>query len=61
MWSDHGTVWYGYVLWPCRGAGAAALRLHLEQQATVAAYQDCFLLMGGLGVLIIPMVLLLRR
>jgi DHA2 family multidrug resistance protein len=39
----------------------AALRLHLEQQATVAAYQDCFLLMGLLGVLIIPMVVLLRR
>jgi len=34
---------------------------HLEQQATVAAYQDCFMLLTCLGVVCIPLVLLLRK
>jgi len=38
-----------------------ALRQYLEQQATVAAYQDCFLLLAALGVLMVPLVCFLRR
>ncbi len=39
----------------------ALLRRHLTQQATVAAYQDCFLLIVFLCVLAMPLVLFLRR
>lgn len=39
----------------------ALLQHHLEQQATVAAYQDCFLLVVGMCVLAMPLVLFLRR
>ena len=38
-----------------------ALRQYLEQQATVAAYQDCFLLLAVLGVIMVPLVCFLRR
>jgi len=38
-----------------------ALRQYLEQQATVAAYQDCFLLLAALGVVMVPLVCFLRR
>jgi hypothetical protein len=38
-----------------------ALRQYLEQQATVAAYQDCFFLLAALGVLMVPLVCFLRR
>lgn len=38
-----------------------ALRHYLEQQATVAAYQDCFLLLAALGVIMVPLVCFLRR
>ena len=34
---------------------------HLEQQATVAAYQDCFMLVTLLCLASMPLVLLLRR
>jgi hypothetical protein len=34
---------------------------HLEQQTTVAAYQDCFVLMTLLCLPSMPLVLLLRR
>lgn len=34
---------------------------HLEQQATVAAYQDCFMLLMCLGLACMPLVLLLRK
>jgi DHA2 family multidrug resistance protein len=34
---------------------------HLEQQATVAAYQDCFMLVTLLCLASIPLVLLLRK
>jgi MFS transporter, DHA2 family, multidrug resistance protein len=36
----------------------ALLQRHLEQQATVAAYQDCFLLVTLLGLACLPLVLL---
>jgi DHA2 family multidrug resistance protein len=39
----------------------ALLQRHLEQQATVAAYQDCFMLVALLGLVSMPLVLLLRR
>jgi hypothetical protein len=39
----------------------AALRQHLVQQATVAAYQDCFVVLAGLCVLVMPLVWFLRR
>jgi hypothetical protein len=39
----------------------AALRQSLEQQATVAAYQDCFILLAALGPLMVPLVCFLRR
>jgi hypothetical protein len=39
----------------------ALLQRHLEQQATVAAYQDCFMLVAILGLASMPLVLLLRR
>jgi DHA2 family multidrug resistance protein len=38
-----------------------ALRQYLEQQATVAAYQDCFFLLAALGVIMVPLVCFLRR
>jgi hypothetical protein len=37
------------------------VRGHLEQQATVAAYQDCFMLVTLLCLANMPLVLLLRR
>ncbi|GIX49272.1 MAG: EmrB/QacA family drug resistance transporter [Candidatus Tectimicrobiota bacterium] len=39
----------------------ALLHRHLTQQATVAAYQDCFLLVVALTVAVMPLVLFLRR
>jgi DHA2 family multidrug resistance protein len=39
----------------------ALVRRHLEQQATVAAYQDCFVLVAMLCVVVMPLVLFLRR
>jgi DHA2 family multidrug resistance protein len=39
----------------------ALLSRHLVQQATVAAYQDCFLLVVGLCMVAMPLVLFLRR
>jgi DHA2 family multidrug resistance protein len=39
----------------------AAVYAHLVQQATVAAYQDCFLVLAGLCVVVMPLVLFLRR
>jgi DHA2 family multidrug resistance protein len=39
----------------------ALLQQHLDQQATVAAYQDCFLLVTLLGLACLPLVLLLRK
>jgi hypothetical protein len=38
----------------------AGLRQHLVQQATVAAYQDCFLVLAGLCVLVMPLIWFLR-
>jgi DHA2 family multidrug resistance protein len=37
------------------------VRRHLEQQATVAAYQDCFVLVAMLCIAVMPLVLFLRR
>jgi hypothetical protein len=34
---------------------------HLEQQATVAAYQDCFMLVTLLCLASMPLVVLLRK
>jgi DHA2 family multidrug resistance protein len=39
----------------------ALLRRHLVQQATVAAYHDCFLLVVALTLAVMPLVLFLRR
>ena len=39
----------------------ALVHRHLEQQATVAAYQDCFMLVTLLSLLSMPLVLLMRR
>jgi DHA2 family multidrug resistance protein len=39
----------------------AILQRHLVQQATVAAYQDCFLLVVALCLIVMPFVLFLRR
>lgn len=39
----------------------ALLQQHLLQQATVAAYQDCFLLIAALCLVVMPLVLCLRR
>jgi DHA2 family multidrug resistance protein len=39
----------------------ALLQRHLEQQATVAAYQDCFMLVTLLCLASMPLVLLLRQ
>lgn len=39
----------------------AMLQRHLIQQATVAAYQDCFLLVVALCLIVMPLVLFLRR
>jgi MFS transporter, DHA2 family, multidrug resistance protein len=38
-----------------------ALRQHLVQQATIAAYQDCFVVLAGLCGLVMPFVWFLRR
>jgi len=37
------------------------LRQHLVQQATIAAYQDCFVVLAGLCVVVMPLVMSLRR
>jgi DHA2 family multidrug resistance protein len=39
----------------------ALLHQHLEQQAAVVAYQDCFMLVTLLGLASMPLVLLLRK
>ena len=39
----------------------ALVQQHLEQQATVAAYQDCFMLVTLLCLASMPLVLLLRK
>jgi hypothetical protein len=39
----------------------ALLHQHLEQQAAVASYQDCFMLVTLLGLASMPLVLLLRK
>jgi DHA2 family multidrug resistance protein len=39
----------------------ALLHRHLTQQATVAAYQDCFLLVVALSLMVMPLVLVLRQ
>jgi DHA2 family multidrug resistance protein len=39
----------------------ALLQRHLEQQATVTAYQDCFLVVVGLCLIAMPLVWFLRR
>jgi DHA2 family multidrug resistance protein len=39
----------------------AMLQRHLVQQATVAAYQDCFLLVVALCLIVMPLVVFLRR
>lgn len=39
----------------------ALVQRHLEQQATVAAYQDCFMLITMLALACMPLVLLLRQ
>jgi DHA2 family multidrug resistance protein len=39
----------------------ALVQRHLEQQASVAAYQDCFMLVTLLSLLSLPLVLLMRR
>ena len=39
----------------------ALLQRHLEQQATIAAYQDCFMLVVLMCLLSMPLVLSLRR
>jgi hypothetical protein len=39
----------------------ALLHQHLEQQATIAAYQDCFMLVVLMCLLAMPLVLFLRR
>ena len=39
----------------------ALLHRHLEQQATIAAYQDCFMLVVLMCLLSMPLVLFLRR
>lgn len=40
---------------------AALVQRHLSRQATVAAYQDCFILLTLLGVAITFLLLLLRK
>lgn len=66
---------WGEVLAPVRGVlqrageiGAtldlktlAAVQAYLARQATVLAYQDCFLVLAGLCVVVMPLVLCLRR
>jgi MFS transporter, DHA2 family, multidrug resistance protein len=39
----------------------ALLQQHLMQEATIAAYQDCFMMMTVLCVVVMPLVLFLRR
>jgi hypothetical protein len=39
----------------------AHLRQHLVQQATVAAYQDCFVVVALVCVAVMPLILFLRR
>jgi DHA2 family multidrug resistance protein len=72
---DFSSLSWGEVLEPARDLMARAgevgtmldvkalalLHRHLEQQATVAAYQDCFLLLVMLTLLVMPLMLFLRR
>ena len=39
----------------------ALLQRHLMQEATIAAYQDCFMVVTALCVVVMPLVLFLRR
>jgi DHA2 family multidrug resistance protein len=39
----------------------AFLQRHLVQEATIAAYQDCFMVVTALCVVVMPLVLFLRR
>jgi hypothetical protein len=39
----------------------ALLQRHLIQEATIAAYQDCFMVVMALCVVVMPLVLFLRR
>jgi EmrB/QacA subfamily drug resistance transporter len=39
----------------------AAVHAHFVQQATVVAYQDCFVVLAGLCVVVMPLVMFLRR
>jgi DHA2 family multidrug resistance protein len=39
----------------------ALLQRHLIQEATIAAYQDCFMVVTALCVMVMPLVLFLRR
>jgi len=39
----------------------ALLQRHLMQEATIAAYQDCFVVVTALCVVVMPLVLFLRR
>jgi DHA2 family multidrug resistance protein len=39
----------------------ALLQRHLTQEATIAAYQDCFMVVTALCVVVMPFVLFLRR
>jgi len=39
----------------------ALLQRHLVQEATIAAYQDCFMVVTALCVVVMPLVLFLRR
>ena len=39
----------------------ALLQRHLVQEATIAAYQDCFVVVTALCVVVMPLVLFLRR
>ena len=39
----------------------ALLQRHLLRQATVAAYQDCYVLLAGMAIIVIPLVLFLRQ
>lgn len=72
---DFSALSWGEVLGPARDLMARAgevgtmldvkalalLHRHLEQQATVAAYQDCFVLLVMLTLLVMPLMLFLRR
>jgi hypothetical protein len=39
----------------------ALVHQHLLQQATVSAYQDCFVLLAAMALAVIPLVFFLRR